>query len=98
MEGPVRCRHSWKFKAVRRIEILAVLWSCGQCPASRITKLNVPTELTEATLKVSLGTFVALLSEAQKFDQRYPELGQVRWLTGNSWAFGDLGALYRGGF
>jgi hypothetical protein len=95
MEGHARCRHSWEFKAVRRIEILAAIWSCARCLSTRVSKINVPTELTEATLKVSLGTFVGLLSEAQQFDQRFHELGQTRWLTGSAWSFDDGGAFFK---
>jgi hypothetical protein len=95
MEGHARCRHSWEFKAVRRIEILAVLWDCGRCHSSRVTKLNVPPELTEATLSVSLSAFLALLDEARHFDARYPLLNQTGWLTSDTWAFSDESARYR---
>jgi transcriptional regulator of aromatic amino acid metabolism len=56
---------------------------------------EIPPELTGATLKVSLGCFIELLAEAKCFDQRYENLGQVRWLVGNAWRFDDTTAYYR---
>src|SRR5262245_35962012 len=52
-------------------------------------KVKAPATLREATLSVSIKAFVALLDEGRRFDERYPMLGQVRWLTGGSWSFDD---------
>ena len=45
-------------------------------------------------LSVSLKSFIYLLDEGKRFDQRHSELGQVEWLFAR-WSFDDRAAYYQ---
>ena len=84
--------HRWEFQFARRIEVTVLSWRCVECSRTKLTQLLPRSELKSA-LSVSLKSFIELLDEGKRFDQRHPELGQVAWLHGN-WSFDDGHAYF----
>ena len=84
--------HTWEYQFARRIEVTVLSWRCVECSGAKITQLLPRAELTSA-ISVSLQTFVELLAEGERFDERYENLNQVQWLLAN-WSIDDRRAYF----
>ena len=84
--------HRWEFQFARKIEVTVLSWRCVEYSRTKITQLPPRAELTSA-ITVSLQTFVELLAEGERFDERYENLSQTQWLLAN-WSIDDGHAYY----
>ena len=83
--------HTWQFQFARKIEVTVLSWRCQECASTKVTQL-LPRRTPE-TLSIPPKTFVGLLAEGKRFDERYENLSQTQWLLAN-WSIDDGHAYY----